>query len=58
MWPKGAPCVMATNTTWINRDRVEQPLTLADIVRQARLQLQCEDLGVAWSECTGWLSCL
>ena len=32
MWPKGAPYVMATNPTSINRDRLEQPLTLADIL--------------------------
>jgi hypothetical protein len=53
MWPKGALFVMATSATSINRDRLEQPLTLADIVRQARLQF--EDLGVIWS---GLLSCL
>jgi hypothetical protein len=29
MWPK---YVMATNPTWINRDRLKQPLTLADIL--------------------------
>jgi len=32
MWPKGAPYVMATNATLINRDRLEQPLTLAGIL--------------------------
>ena len=36
---------MAT-ATWINRDRLKQPLTLAEIVRQARLQF--ENLGVVW----------
>jgi uncharacterized protein len=32
MWPKGAPYVMVTNVTWINRETLEQPLTLADIL--------------------------
>jgi hypothetical protein len=44
MWPKGAPYVMATNPTWINRDRLKQPLTLADILIIAPYHAQVFEL--------------
>ena len=44
MWSKGAPYVMATNPTWINRDRLEQPLTLADILIIAPCHAQVFEL--------------
>jgi uncharacterized protein len=44
MWPKGAPYVMVTNATWINRDTLEQPLTLADILIIAPYHAQVFEL--------------